>query len=152
MDKRNAVKPALTPQRPRHTLSAGRTFERIPVTEMEKFAAPFTAEQVEALNKWQKWGANVGFHCSTHDKKKLEARTDGWHCTEPGCTHALDWAYAFMTKAFYCTAESPYMKRPGDDKEYWIHVDAKEADLEYDGELVPYRCPNCGHEYSVDNS
>ncbi|MDO8466563.1 MAG: hypothetical protein Q7S83_00250 [bacterium] len=53
----------------------------------------------------------------------------------------------------HCTKENPWDHAPFDPtKETIIHNDAEETCPEYDGNLVPYRCPHCGHEFTVDMS
>lgn len=64
---------------------------------MSRLTAPWTPEQVEALNLWQEAGYVHPFMCpgaSGHSKGRLIAKTDGWHC--PTCSYTQDWAHDFM--------------------------------------------------------
>lgn len=116
---------------------------------MSKITAPFSERQVRALNDWQKWGSAHPFTCPAHSDEPLAAETDGWRCRRDGCGYTQDWAHEFMAMARYCTAEHPWP--PGSDpSEYWIHVDAVETMPEWEGEVIPYHCPNCGLDFDVD--
>lgn len=69
-----------------------------------RIKAPFSSEQVEALNRWQKNGHVHPFTCGnkrndtnhTGGEGVLIATTDGWIC--PFCSYQQDWAYDFMVK------------------------------------------------------
>jgi hypothetical protein len=54
--------------------------------------APWTDEQVAALNRWQQAGFVHPFTC--YDGDDLVATRDGWVC--PHCNYKQDWAHAFM--------------------------------------------------------
>jgi hypothetical protein len=59
--------------------------------------APWTPEQVEALNAYQKLGYVHEFTCHfDHGEKSrvLVATEDGWHC--PSCDYKQLWAHAHM--------------------------------------------------------
>jgi hypothetical protein len=64
--------------------------------------APFTSEQVDALNAFQKSGRMHPFTCGGEHVSGgpyLVARRDGWHCSDPyaeGCGYTQNWAHAFM--------------------------------------------------------
>lgn len=64
--------------------------------------APWTPEQVAALNDFQHGGWMHPFTCGgehTPGSPVLIAREDGWHCSDPygeGCDYVQDWAHAFM--------------------------------------------------------
>jgi hypothetical protein len=64
----------------------------------ENIRAPWTDEQVAALNKWQQRDDFHPFTCpdrypnGTH--VVLVAYPDGWHC--PACDYRQDWAHDFM--------------------------------------------------------
>ncbi len=52
----------------------------------------------------------------------------------------------------FCTKDNPF---PGGElvpDEVWEHVDVEEADPDCDGDLVPYKCRNCGKRILVDFS
>lgn len=57
--------------------------------------APWTAEQVAALNRWQKAGNVHEFTCpNNHRDRVLVAHEDGFHC--PVCDYRQSWAHAVM--------------------------------------------------------
>jgi len=69
--------------------------------------APWTNEQVFALNRYQRDGWMHPFNCPNEhpgDHRKLTATDQGWRCPEPGCDYRQDWAHAFMAEP----APSPY--------------------------------------------
>lgn len=61
-----------------------------------KIEPPWTAEQVEALNRFQKAGFMHPFTCpDSHDgDRDLTATPDGWICLK--CGYTQKWAHAFM--------------------------------------------------------
>lgn len=81
----------------------GRTVEEVLGREAPAIIrAPFTPEQVEALNAFQ-WSAGMHpFTCGGEHvpgSPLLVARADGWHCTDPygeDCDYRQDWAHPFM--------------------------------------------------------
>jgi hypothetical protein len=62
---------------------------------MAKIKAPWTEDQVQALNRWQKFGYVHEFTCP-NDGGALHATLTGWVCTQ--CDYVQDWAHDFMTK------------------------------------------------------
>lgn len=59
--------------------------------------APWTPEQVDALNAYQQLGYVHEFTCPGHDgggSRVLIAEADGWHC--PSCDYIQDWAHDAM--------------------------------------------------------
>lgn len=67
---------------------------------MKRLDAPFTAEQVENLNRIQKFGMFHGFTCGRdHDEPRhLIATTEGWICPKEGCDYTQTWAHESMTQ------------------------------------------------------
>ena len=69
---------------------------------MKHITAPFTPEQVEALNFYQTSGVGHPFTCGGNrtDEKHLDgegilvAEESGWKC--PFCDYTQDWAHEFM--------------------------------------------------------
>ena len=61
--------------------------------------APWTPEQVDALNRYQRLGHVHEFTCPTaHEADRtLLAMHDGWHC--PHCDYRQDWAHEQMLNA-----------------------------------------------------
>lgn len=50
-----------------------------------------------------------------------------------------------------CTKDKPIdITIPRKEKEVWNHVDAVLHPEEQDGEILSFRCPHCGDEWSVD--
>jgi len=62
--------------------------------------APWTPEQVEALNKFQHSGRFHPFTCgkrSDHNNNDILVATPaGWVCPYPGCDYTQGWAHDFM--------------------------------------------------------
>ena len=64
---------------------------------MDPINAPWTEEQVEALNLFQSSGIMHPFTCGADDcRRTLVAHEDGWHCPRTGCTYHQDWAHGGM--------------------------------------------------------
>lgn len=68
---------------------------------MSKIFAPFTEEQIEALNSWQRNGKFHPFTCKNHRNISLTATADGWHCSVEKCSYAQNWAHDFMVSGIY---------------------------------------------------
>lgn len=67
----------------------------------DKIQAPFTNEQVEALNAWQQRPGVHPFTCpNDHTDSTAEyvlvATTDGWTCPDERCDYTQHWAHRFM--------------------------------------------------------
>jgi len=62
----------------------------------EIIKAPFTDEQVQNLNEYQKLGIMHEFTCGNDHKgeRTLIATNNGWIC--PTCDYKQDWCHAFM--------------------------------------------------------
>jgi hypothetical protein len=60
-----------------------------------KARAPFTPEQVESLNAYQRSGDWHPFTCGRCGAA-LAADTHGWLCPTPACLYQQDWAHPFM--------------------------------------------------------
>ena len=61
----------------------------------DKIEAPWTQEQVDALNRWQQAGFVHEFTCpSDHPDRTLLATPEGWACQQ--CTYRQNWAHRFM--------------------------------------------------------
>lgn len=64
---------------------------------MQKIFAPWTAEQVDALNRFQHASAVHPFTCVGHEgggDRTLVATRKGWICCH--CDYTQHWAHAFM--------------------------------------------------------
>jgi hypothetical protein len=63
---------------------------------MSHIVAPWTQDEITALNRWQNLGYVHPFTCPTNHlaARILEARKDGWHC--PSCDYTQNWAHDFM--------------------------------------------------------
>jgi hypothetical protein len=61
--------------------------------------APWTDEQVEALNRWQAAGHVHEYTCPNNHagSRVLVAKNDGWHC--PSCVYKQTFAYDQTFKA-----------------------------------------------------
>ncbi|MGW5636472.1 hypothetical protein [Streptomyces sp. NPDC003832] len=66
----------------------------------DKIRAPWTPEQVTALNEFQHRGGMHPFTCGhehpAHPNAILEATANGWRCYVLDCEYTQDWAHAFM--------------------------------------------------------
>ena len=61
------------------------------------YIAPFTAEQIERIQRYQKHPDYVGVLChSCIRKEKMFARTEGMQC--PNCRAIYVWAYGLLTR------------------------------------------------------
>jgi hypothetical protein len=56
-------------------------------------AAPWSDEQIAALNRWQRVGRVLPFTCP-NDGDDLIAKATGLVC--PNCIYTQNWAHAFM--------------------------------------------------------
>jgi len=56
--------------------------------------APFTPEQVQALNVWQRLGYTHPYTCVSCEGV-LIAETGGWRCEAAECTYTQNWAHTF---------------------------------------------------------
>lgn len=76
---------------------------------MEQIRAPFTPEQVKALNGYQETGQFHPFTCGSpshlYHSPVLVAHEDGWHCPEEACGYRQAWALAFMASPAWCRPE-----------------------------------------------
>ena len=68
------------------------------MTAAGRIAAPWTAAQVDALNRWQRNNLVHEFtcgneHCDGGDRTLVATRR-GWICCH--CDYRQDWAHAFM--------------------------------------------------------
>lgn len=61
---------------------------------MEKLHAPWTDDEVRALNICQQQGRIHPFTCK--NGHVIRARNSGWYCPAEGCTYTQSWAHAFM--------------------------------------------------------
>lgn len=61
--------------------------------------APWTEDQVAAINAWQASGVVHPFTCEADHARQqtLVAERDGWHCPDPDCSYTQDWAMTSMT-------------------------------------------------------
>jgi hypothetical protein len=81
---------------------------------MSFIQAPWTDEEVAALNRWQELGYAHPFTCSESDshplnggyEDRLVAENDGWHC--PTCGHTQNWAHDFMLRVPHFTYKEPH--------------------------------------------
>lgn len=60
----------------------------------KQIKAPWTDEQVAALNRWQHYGFVHEFTCPNDHDAVLVAHNSGWIC--PLCDYTQDWAFETM--------------------------------------------------------
>ena len=65
-----------------------------------EITAPWTSEQVDALNRFQQEANMHPFTCgalhSSGQSPVLQATHDGWVCPDSACKYTQEWAHAFM--------------------------------------------------------
>ena len=75
--------------------------------------APWTEEQVAALNDYQRGGWMHPFTC--HDNAVLVATAAGWTCLS--CDFTQDWAHAFMAdREAHAAMRGPFSSLGGDSE------------------------------------
>lgn len=64
----------------------------------DRITAPFTRDQIKALNRYQREGLMHPFTCvRDHDEHVLlVAGPNGWWCPVQTCTYTQEWAHGFM--------------------------------------------------------
>lgn len=75
----------------------------------DKIFAPWTGEQVIALNEYQVRGDMHPFTCGKeHDEpRNLIATESGWICLNATCDYTQNWAHAFMAASSTPVSETP---------------------------------------------
>lgn len=85
---------------------------------MAEIQAPWTPEQVQALNQFQGRGQFHPFTCGNpqhlHEAPVLVAWHDGWHCPQE-CGYRQSWAHEYMTDPERWPA--PFWERHGTPSE-----------------------------------
>ncbi|MFF2674035.1 hypothetical protein ACFVTT_35385, partial [Streptomyces niveus] len=80
--------------------------------------APWTPEQVAALNRFQQRGRMHPFTCGNlhadSQSPVLTATPDGWRCPTPGCGYEQDWAPDFMASVSPASGVQPECGECGD--------------------------------------
>lgn len=66
-----------------------------------KLVAPWSEEQVDAINDWQECDYVHPFTCpcdhpETEDQSSLVATEAGLYCPEPSCEYEQSWVHAYM--------------------------------------------------------
>jgi hypothetical protein len=89
------------PAAPGTTLGAAPAREETALTDVIR--APWTPEQVAALNAWQTSSGTHPFTCGCDTchpgiNSVLHATPDGWRCPITGCQYVQDWAHPFMVQ------------------------------------------------------
>jgi hypothetical protein len=69
--------------------------------DIYEIRAPWTPQQVEALNRFQAERRMHPFTCGRRDQHRdnegiLVATVHGWHCPVDDCGYTQDWALSFM--------------------------------------------------------
>lgn len=80
-----------------------------------KLKAPWTPDQVAALNRFQKSGFVHEFTCGNDHEgdRVLVAHSDGWHC--PSCSYVQNWAHRMMLETPKDPFETLGWRRPAAD-------------------------------------
>ena len=66
---------------------------------MSHLDAPWTPDEVDAINRWQKKPAVHEFTCDQGHHVALIAETCKLTCPHPGCLYTQTWVHDFMVKA-----------------------------------------------------
>jgi hypothetical protein len=86
--------------------------------------APWTDEQVTALNGFQHHGRMHPFTCgAVHSSGRspiLVATPAEWICPDPSCDYAQDWAHAFMADPAAPVAAPPTGQAYAEAVQYWF--------------------------------
>lgn len=69
--------------------------ETSPTEPRPVLEAPWTPEQVQALNDYQNEGWMHPFSCP-RGHGNLVATVEGWICRPPACDYTQNWAHPFM--------------------------------------------------------
>ncbi len=83
----------------------------------ETIRAPWTSEQVTALNLFQQQGGVHPFTCGAHvgSSPVLDATHAGWICPDQDCAYTQDWAHAFMADPAAWPKPFPRIGTPSDE-------------------------------------
>jgi hypothetical protein len=85
---------------------------------MAQLQAPWTEEQVEALNHNQHSGVMHEYTCPHHHRKYedrvLVATKDGWICPQRSCDYRQNWAHDFSTEKL--VPYFPWDTKPEEEK------------------------------------
>lgn len=87
------------PRIPDPRLPRGTVYLRPAPARSTIISAPWTPEQVDTLNRFQRASGTHPFTCGanhTRDTPTLIATPAGWTCPDDDCTYTQDWAHAFM--------------------------------------------------------
>lgn len=79
------------------------------VSETNRTTAPFTPEQVESLNGYQKSRVMHPFTCPQHGDEDVVTEVKlfatgtsrGWVCPALGCDYTQNWAHDFMANGLW---------------------------------------------------
>jgi hypothetical protein len=68
----------------------------------DRWDAPFTADQIAVLERWQDCGVVHPYTCGgDHDTEhKLIPLTCGWVCPDPSCVYSQTWAHDHVAKGW----------------------------------------------------
>lgn len=66
---------------------------------MARLDAPWTQEQVDAINRYQRGEAEIVFHeftCKEHSDVPLHACSSELYCPTPNCSYRQEWVHDWM--------------------------------------------------------
>lgn len=91
---------------------------------MNRIEAPFTPEQVTALNAWQQRAGFHPFTCGYDSSHVLNATAAGWSC--PHDDYVQTWAHDFMAAPVCgdCGGSGTTLPRKGEigiTDPFWVH-------------------------------
>lgn len=82
-------------------MSGGRGIVNVVIGEkLSRIVAPWTKEQVDALNNYQQGYGVHPYTCARAHLRQtpLVATTNGWKCSSPLCDYTQSWAHSFMAE------------------------------------------------------
>lgn len=86
--------------------------------------APFTPEEVESLNGFQRWSGMHPFTCGWCPAV-LCAGEEGWYC--PDCDYGQDWAHSFMADDSWKNGFSyKWLRKYGKPMDQWTKEELDE--------------------------
>lgn len=77
----------------------------MPEITLEQIVAPWTPEQIAALQDYQDgkgtWGSipHHPYTCENHSHVSLIPAVNGWHCSVPECDYVQTWAWDPLSSA-----------------------------------------------------
>lgn len=95
----------------------------------ELINAPFSEDQVEALNAWQEARLVTPYLCPKYhvgpDDRVLIATRKGWVCSDTACDYTQNWAHGFMAERSVLTVMKEASKNMLTEGQWLVQARAK---------------------------